>query len=243
MRRHWQKRPLCVPRALTDDAGLIDQDGLFALAQREDVPSRLVMRSGRRWTVRHGPFRRAELKRLPARGWSLLVQGVDQVDARAARLLRRFSFLPYARLDDVMVSYAPPGGGVGPHFDSYDVFLLQGAGRRRWQVSAQRDLALVPDAPLRIYLDAAPNVRARRRAEQLRAAGRAADEAEILRGILERDRIDSGRSEGPLRVPDGAERVDTSGLDLEGVVSRLESLARTRLGDRLARPAAAAARP
>ena len=150
MRRHWQKRPLCVPRALTDDAGLIDQDGLFALAQREDVPSRLVMRSGRRWTVRHGPFRRAELKRLPARGWSLLVQGVDQVDARAARLLRRFSFLPYARLDDVMVSYAPPGGGVGPHFDSYDVFLLQGAGRRRWQVSAQRDLALVPDAPLRI---------------------------------------------------------------------------------------------
>ena len=150
MRRHWQKRPLYVPRALPDDAGFIDRDGLFALAQWEEVPSRLVMRSGRRWTVRHGPFSRAELKRLPARGWSLLVQGVDQVDHRAAQLLRQFSFVPYARLDDVMVSYAPPGGGVGPHFDSYDVFLLQGAGRRRWQVSAQRDLALVPDAPLRI---------------------------------------------------------------------------------------------
>jgi cytidylate kinase len=99
-----------------------------------------------------------------------------------------------------------------------------------------------PDAPLRIYLDADPHVRARRRAEQLRAAGRAADEADILRGILERDRIDSGRSEGPLRVPEGAERVDTSTLDLHGVVERLETLARARLGDRLAHNAAAAAR-
>ena len=99
-----------------------------------------------------------------------------------------------------------------------------------------------PDAPLRIYLDADPQVRARRRAEQLRAAGRAADEADILRGILERDRIDSGRSEGPLRVPEGAERVDTSTLDLLGVVERLETLARARLGDRLAQNAAAAAR-
>ena len=99
-----------------------------------------------------------------------------------------------------------------------------------------------PDAPLRIYLDADPQVRARRRAEQLRAAGRAADESEILRGILERDRIDSGRSEGPLRVPEGAERVDTSALDLDGVVGRLEALARARLGDRLAQNAPAAAR-
>ena len=99
-----------------------------------------------------------------------------------------------------------------------------------------------PDAPLRIYLDADPQVRARRRAEQLRAAGRSADESDILRGILERDRIDSGRSEGPLRVPEGAERVDTSMLDLDGVVDRLEALARTRLGDRLAQAAAAAAR-
>ena len=96
-----------------------------------------------------------------------------------------------------------------------------------------------PDAPLRIYLDAAAAVRARRRAEQIRASGRAADEAEILRGILERDRIDSGRSEGPLRVPEGAECIDTSELDLDGVVDRLEALARARLGGRLAAPAAA----
>jgi cytidylate kinase len=96
-----------------------------------------------------------------------------------------------------------------------------------------------PDAPLRIYLDAAPHVRARRRAEQLRASGRPASELEILQGILERDRIDSGRSEGPLRVPVGAECVDTSELDLDGVVERLEALARVRLGERLAVPAAA----
>jgi cytidylate kinase len=95
-----------------------------------------------------------------------------------------------------------------------------------------------PDAPLRIYLDAAPQVRARRRAEQLRIAGRPADEADILRGILERDRIDSCRSEGPLRVPFGAECVDTSELDLDGVVERLEALARARLGECLAMPAA-----
>lgn len=119
------------------------------------------------------------------------------------------------------------------------------AAEHRRLVTEGRDQGSVvfPDAPLRIYLDAAPQVRARRRAEQLRAAGRPADETEILQGILERDRIDSGRSEGPLRVPDGAERLDTGDLDLEGVVARLESLAHARLGDRLARPAAAATRP
>jgi len=150
MRRHWQKKPLLVRGALAEYADLVDTAALMRLAQRDDVASRLVMQSGRGWEVTHGPFTRAALRRLPARGWSLLVQGVDHVLPRAGALLREFGFLPYARLDDVMVSCAPPGGGVGPHFDSYDVFLLQGAGRRRWQASAQRDLALVPGAPLRI---------------------------------------------------------------------------------------------
>lgn len=99
-----------------------------------------------------------------------------------------------------------------------------------------------PDASLRIYLDAAPIVRARRRAEQLLASGRTADESEILQGIIERDRTDSGRSEGPLRVPEGAERIDTSELNLEGVVERLETLARARLGDQLTRAVASATR-
>ncbi|MFM1831312.1 MAG: Cytidylate kinase [Planctomycetota bacterium] len=107
-------------------------------------------------------------------------------------------------------------------------------------VSEGRDQGSVvfPDAPLRIYLDAAPQVRARRRVEQLRLSGRDASEVEILEGILERDRIDSQRSEGPLRVPDGADRIDTSALDLEGVVEALERLARARLGERLPLPAA-----
>ena len=90
------------------------------------------------------------MRRLPRSGWTLLVQGVDLELSTAARLLHEFSFVPYARLDDVMVSYAAPGGGVGPHFDSYDVFLVQGHGERRWRVSRQHDLDVTADAPLRI---------------------------------------------------------------------------------------------
>ncbi len=123
---------------------------LFALAARDDVESRLVIRARGRWSVQHGPFTRSQLRSLPPQGWTLLVQGVEQVHPDAAALLQQFSFIPHARLDDLMVSYAPPGGGVGPHFDSYDVFLLQGAGTRRWRISAQNDLALDENAPLRI---------------------------------------------------------------------------------------------
>jgi len=150
LRRHWQKKPLLVREALPGCRGIVQRDGLFELASRDDLESRLVLRDGRRWRVRHGPFGLRELKRLPRRGWTLLVQGVEQALPEARNLLDRFSFIPYARLDDVMVSYAPSGGGVGPHFDNYDVFLLQGEGRRRWRVSRQRDLALVAGAPLRI---------------------------------------------------------------------------------------------
>ena len=150
LHRHWQKKPLRVRDALPECAGIVSREALFELAARDDLESRLVERAGRRWRLRHGPFGPRELKRLPGSGWSLLVQGVDLVVPAARGLLDRFSFIPYARLDDVMVSYAPAGGGVGPHFDNYDVFLLQGEGRRRWQVSRQRDLELVAGAPLRI---------------------------------------------------------------------------------------------
>jgi 50S ribosomal protein L16 3-hydroxylase len=150
LRRHWQKKPLLARGALPQCAGIVHRDLLFALAGREDLESRLVRRSGRRWQMRHGPFNRRDFGRLPRSGWTLLVQGVNHALPAAQRLLDRFAFIPYARLDDLMVSYAPRGGGVGPHFDSYDVFLLQGEGRRRWRVSRQRDLALVVGAPLRI---------------------------------------------------------------------------------------------
>ncbi|HSC94499.1 MAG TPA: cupin domain-containing protein [Burkholderiales bacterium] len=150
LRRHWQKKPLLARGALPECAGIVDRATLSALAGRDDLESRLVQRMGRRWTVRYGPFKPRELGRLPRAGWTLLVQGVDHALPAAQKLLERFAFIPYARLDDLMVSYAPPGGGVGPHFDSYDVFLLQGEGRRRWRVSRQRDLALVAGAPLKI---------------------------------------------------------------------------------------------
>ncbi len=150
LRRHWQKRPFLARGALPECGKLVQRRELLELATREDLESRLVQRQGRRWQVRHGPFDRRELQRLPRSGWTLLVQGVNHALPAAQRLLDGFSFIPYARLDDLMVSYAPPGGGVGPHFDNYDVFLLQGEGRRRWRVSRQRDLELVAGAPLRI---------------------------------------------------------------------------------------------
>jgi len=131
-------------------SGILELREMMELAGRDDCESRLVLRDGDRWRVEHGPFGRARFRRLPARNWTLLVQGIDNFLEQARQLLARFSFIPYSRLDDLMVSFAAAGGGVGPHFDSYDVFLLQGTGRRRWQVSRQRDLALRDDIPLKI---------------------------------------------------------------------------------------------
>ena len=150
LRRHWHKKPLLVRAALPGFTGPFRKRDLFALAGRDDVESRIVVREGRRWTLAHGPFAASHLQSLPSRNWTLLVQGVNLVDRRGDALLRRFSFLPFARLDDLMVSYAAPGGGVGPHFDSYDVFLLQGFGVRRWRYGAQDNLDLKPGLPLRI---------------------------------------------------------------------------------------------
>ena len=148
--RFWQKDALLVRGAVPGFAGLFTERELLALAQRDDVESRLLVRTGRDWTFEHGPFRGAELARLPAKDWTLLVQGVNLHSTVADAFLRRFDFLPYARLDDMMVSLAAPGGGVGPHFDSYDVFLLQGTGRRRWRYGRQHDLALKPGLPVKI---------------------------------------------------------------------------------------------
>jgi 50S ribosomal protein L16 3-hydroxylase len=148
--RHWQKRPLLVRAAIEGFRGLLSPRELMRLACRDDAQSRVVVRDGRTWQVHHGPFKPAFFRRLGAQRWTLLVQDVNHFLPDAHALLARFRFVPDARLDDLMVSYAPPGGGVGPHFDSYDVFLLQALGRRRWLVSAQRDLALVEGAPLKL---------------------------------------------------------------------------------------------
>ena len=152
----WQKKPLLVRDAIPDFKGVVQAPELLALSLRDDVEARLVCRRCGAWHMRQGPFSRTQLARLPKSGWTLLVQGLNLELPKADALLRRFRFLPYARLDDVMVSYAVRGGGVGPHFDSYDVFLLQGPGRRRWSVGRQRDRRLDPGAPLKILRDFRP---------------------------------------------------------------------------------------
>jgi 50S ribosomal protein L16 3-hydroxylase len=157
LRRHWQKKPLLARNALPKYAHAFTREALFELAQRDDVESRLVQRTRGRWRVDHGPFHRRALQRLPRRNWTLLVQGVEVALSHGAGLLREFKFLPYARLDDLMVSYAAPGGGVGAHFDSYDVFLVQTTGERRWRVSRQQDLELKADAPLKILENFRPD--------------------------------------------------------------------------------------
>jgi 50S ribosomal protein L16 3-hydroxylase len=151
MRRHWHKKPLLIRQAIPGFAPLLSRPDLFALAADESVESRLIeRRSDTDWSLRHGPFQRRQWPALKQPGWTLLVQGVDLHHDGARALMDRFRFVPDARLDDLMVSWASLGGGVGPHVDSYDVFLLQAQGRRRWQIGHQKDLSLQPDMPLRI---------------------------------------------------------------------------------------------
>lgn len=150
MRTHWQKKLHLIRGAIPGFAELLTPKEAMRLAERPEVESRLIIRDGKRWTLEQGPFKSTRWKSLPATHWTLLVQGLNLHLPAADHLLRRFNFLPYARLDDVMVSVAAPGGGVGPHFDSYDVFLLQGSGVRRWELSEQSDLELDPSAPLKI---------------------------------------------------------------------------------------------
>ena len=150
MKRHWQREPLLVRGAFPRFVDPLTPREVLACAGSPDVQSRLVRRRGARWSVEHGPIPAARLRALPRRDWTVLVQDTNHLSPAADRLLQRFDFIPHARIDDVMVSYAVPGGTVGPHVDSYDVFLLQGHGRRRWQVSRQRDRAFVPGLPLKI---------------------------------------------------------------------------------------------
>ncbi|HEV3019278.1 MAG TPA: cupin domain-containing protein [Burkholderiaceae bacterium] len=154
--RHWQRRPLLIRQALPDFASPFAADTLFDLSALDEVESRLVQRAGGRWKLRHGPFRRGSLPSRRRPGWTLLVQGVDLHLQAAADLLARFRFVPDARLDDLMVSYASDGGGVGPHIDSYDVLLLQAFGRRRWRIQQGADPACVAGLPIRQLARFAP---------------------------------------------------------------------------------------
>ncbi|MEQ6916691.1 cupin domain-containing protein [Halomonas aquatica] len=144
LRDHWQRKPLLIRGAFPDFHCPLEPDELAGLACEENIEARLVEEHGRDaegnerpWQVSHGPFDEATFARLPERDWTLLVQAVDHYVPEVAALLEHFDFLPRWRLDDVMVSYAPPGGSVGPHVDQYDVFLLQGRGTRRWQLGGR----------------------------------------------------------------------------------------------------------
>ena len=150
LKEYWHKKPLLVRGAIPDFIGLLSPNELAGLACEEDVQSRLISFSKEQWHCEQGPFEEKRFAKLPKRDWTLLVQSVNHHMQEATELLQQFNFIPHARLDDLMVSYAPDGGGVGPHFDSYDVFLLQGLGQRLWRISEQTDLSLVEGAPLRI---------------------------------------------------------------------------------------------
>ena len=157
MRRHWQRSPRLIRAAVPGALAGFDRRSLFALAANDDVESRLVIHSGRHWSVRRGPLSRRSLPPLATPGWTLLVQGVDLHEAAVHRLRERFRFIADARLDDVMLSFATDRGGVGPHLDSYDVFLLQVAGRRRWRVGRSARPAWRDDVPLKMLRGFVPS--------------------------------------------------------------------------------------
>jgi 50S ribosomal protein L16 3-hydroxylase len=148
LKEYWQKKPLLIRQAIPNFQAPLSREELFSLAREDETESRLITHFDEQWALSHGPF--SKLPPLRKKEWCLLVQGVNLFHDAADELLQQFRFLPDARLDDLMISYASDGGGVGPHFDSYDVFLLQAHGKRRWRISAQEDLRLMPGMPLKI---------------------------------------------------------------------------------------------
>ena len=158
---YWQKQPLLVRDAMPDFHSPLSPEELAGLACEDGVESRLILEEGgaHPWELRHGPFLQEDFLDLPETHWTLLVQEVDRLIPEVGALLDRFRFLPDWRLDDVMVSYAPTHGTVGPHIDNYDVFLLQGAGHRRWEIGTAPvdDEDIVPGLDVRILAEFEPD--------------------------------------------------------------------------------------
>ena len=157
LRDYWQKKPLLVRNALPDLPALVDRDDLFELAQEDGIEARLILEKDGKspWELRKGPFKTKALKTLPKTHWTLLVQAVDHYLPELAAFWERFDFIPCWRTDDIMISCAPEGGSVGPHYDMYDVFLVQGQGTRRWQLGevCNADSPRLSGTPLRILAD------------------------------------------------------------------------------------------
>lgn len=157
LRDYWQKKPLFIPNAFEDFEAILSADELAGLACEDNIESRLIFENGPNhpWELLNGPFNDDTFSELPANDWTLLVQAVDQVIPEASKLLDRFNFIPNWRLDDLMVSFAVPGGSVGPHYDQYDVFLIQAEGERLWQIGAPCDASTEfrKDTPLHILAE------------------------------------------------------------------------------------------
>jgi 50S ribosomal protein L16 3-hydroxylase len=161
---YWQQKPLVIRNALPDFECPVTPEELAGLAMEEDVESRIILEKTEeqegapRWELKCGPFAEEDFTTLPDTHWTVLVQEINKHIPEFALLQERFNFLPNWRLDDVMVSFAPEHGTVGPHADNYDVFLIQGPGRRRWQLSYQASgpEQLIPDLPVRILKDFRP---------------------------------------------------------------------------------------
>ena len=161
MKRYWHKKPLLIRGAIpafslakknaSELSSPISTQELFELADNELLESRLIQ--SKPWSLKSGPFKRKAIPKIDQADWTLLLQGMEAHHPTAAAILSWFRFIPDARLDDLMISIAGVGGGVGPHFDSYDVFLIQMSGRRRWRISEQKDLTLNPNLPMKILQD------------------------------------------------------------------------------------------
>lgn len=160
LKEYWQKKPLFIPKALPDVVSPLSADELAGLACEEAVESRLVIREGTndRWELSHGPFDEARFRTLPETHWTLLVQAVDHWVPEGAAFLEPFSFIPNWRIDDLMMSYSSQHGGVGPHYDNYDVFLVQVKGVRRWEIGGECDESTPrrSDTPVTILTDWVP---------------------------------------------------------------------------------------
>lgn len=154
MRQYWQKKPLLVKQAFPGLTPPVSIANLKKLSKHDDVQSRLIWQENKQWQLEHGPF--GKLPKATEPDWTLLIQSLDIHDDAASELLHQFSFVPAARLDDLMVSIASTGGGVGPHFDSYDVFLIQAQGQRHWKYGQQKDLSLIEGLPLKILKNFKP---------------------------------------------------------------------------------------
>lgn len=154
--KHWQRQHLFIPGGFQKFAVPADGDELAGLAMEDDLDSRIVFVDGQHWHQERGPFTQNSYHRKGS--WTLLVQGVDQHWDEAAALLNAVRFLPNWRLDDIMMSYATNGGSAGPHYDNYDVFIIQGDGQRRWQVGGLCDAssALMDNTDLRLLADFEP---------------------------------------------------------------------------------------